>query len=120
MGQQITDQADIFFDFNPPIRTPDATVIVTDVAMLQPDGTDADLRVFPVPTSSELTIALSNGIAASVAWAVSVDGRRIPLSLRAEGDGVLRAPVHHLAAGAYVLVLMDRHGRRWSARFVME
>ncbi|MBL8011571.1 MAG: DUF11 domain-containing protein [Flavobacteriales bacterium] len=120
VGQQITDQADIFFDFNPPIRTPDATVIVTDVAMLQPDGTDADLRVFPVPTSSELTIALSNGIAASVAWAVSVDGRRIPLSLRAEGDGVLRAPVHHLAAGAYVLVLMDRHGRRWSARFVME
>ena len=120
VGQEITDQADIFFDFNPPIRTPDATVTVTDVAMLQPDGTDAGLRVFPVPTSADLMIAMPGGVVPSAAWAVGVDGRRIPLSHRTVGDGLLRTSVQQLASGPYVLVLTDRSGRRWSARFVKE
>lgn len=120
VGQEITDQVDIFFDFNPPIRTPDATVIVTDVAMATPALEREGLLVFPVPAGSELMFNLPRQSSPLTAWAVSLDGRRVPLSLRPRIEGGARTSVERLAPGAYVLVVVDGVGDRWTARFVKE
>ncbi len=120
LGQEITNVADIFFDFNEPIRTPDATVVVTDQTGVRPSVTPARLMVYPVPAKNTLTAVLPEGFTLAQAWALGLDGRRIPLLLPTNRSGQVQLSTHHLAAGAYVLTLRAQDGRRLAARFVKE
>ncbi len=119
-GTTITNRADIFFDFNAPIRTNDAAVVVTDETRIVPVTKPAPLAVYPVPVKNTLNAVLPEGFMPMNAYAIAIDGQRLPLpgtravALRAEWN------VERLAAGPYVLVLTDRSGQRLSARFVKE
>ena len=120
LGQEITNVADIYFDFNPPVRTPNATVLVTDETGVRPVTKPAQLVVYPVPAKNTLTALLPEGFKPTQAFAVGVDGRRIPMALPAMQAGPIPFATQHLAAGAYVLTLVDREGKRMSARFTKE
>ncbi|MBK6543158.1 MAG: DUF11 domain-containing protein [Flavobacteriales bacterium] len=122
LGQEITNRADIYFDFNPAIRTPDATVIVHDMSVAVPQSSARELQVFPVPVADQLNVMVPEGYVPHQAWAIGLDGRRVPLPLLASGNGAgtLRMDVRKLASGAYVLTLVDRSGRRSNARFTKE
>lgn len=120
LGQEITNAADIYFDFNEPIRTPDATVVVTDETGVQPLVKPAQLVVYPVPVKNNLTAVVPEGFKPVHAFAVGVDGRRLPLVLPPSSAGQVQFATQHLPAGAYVLTLRAQDGRRLSARFVKE
>lgn len=120
LGQEITNAADIYFDFNPPIRTPDATVIVTDETGVRPLVKPAELLVYPVPVKNNLTVVIPEGFTPVQAFAVGVDGRRGPLLLPPSNSGQVQFATQHLPSGAYVLTLRAQDGRRLSARFVKE
>ncbi len=120
LGQEITNRADIFFDFNPPIRTPDATVVVSDATNMAKGSASVQLHVFPVPVKDQLNVELPLDYVPQLAWAVGVDGRRMPLAVPTRNEGLLRLNVANLAPAVYVLTLMDRSGIRHQARFTKE
>ncbi|MBK6754090.1 MAG: DUF11 domain-containing protein [Flavobacteriales bacterium] len=121
-GTGSPNRADICFDFNPAIRTPDATVIVHDMSVAVPQSSARELQVFPVPVADQLNVMVPEGSVPHQAWAIGLDGRRVPLPVLASGSGTgtLRMDVRKLASGAYVLTLVDRSGRRSNARFTKE
>ncbi len=119
-GQVISNRADIFFDFNPPIRTPDATVIVTEETGVVPATAPAQLHVFPIPVTHTVNAVVPSGFNPVVAWAFGVDGRPIQLFRPNNSVQANTFDVQRLAPGGYVLTLVDRQGHRLSARFVKE
>ena len=118
-GQEIANRADIFFDFNPPIRTTDATVIVTTEVGVPPVAKQEHLRVFPVPVKTILNAVVPDGFAPQMAWAFGAEGRPVRL-FTSPSVGSTAYDVRALPAGGYVLTLVDRTGRRMSARFTKE
>ncbi len=120
LGQEITNTADIYFDFNPPIHTPAATVVVTDETGVHPTVRTEKLQVFPVPVKGMLNAVLPSGFDPVSAFAIGVDGRRVPVFARSIVNRQAEYRTDHLPSGAYVLTLHDRSGRRMSARFTKE
>ena len=120
LGQEITNAADIYFDFNPPIRTPDATVMVTDGTGVRPEAAPEMLTVFPVPAKQVLTVMLPTGFTPVQAFAIGSDGRRVLMFSPNMMDPRSEYNVQHLAPGAYVLTLVEKSGKFKSARFTKE
>lgn len=103
-GTEIRNAADIFFDFNPPVRTPDAVTLVeapTGIAATR----STELQVFPNPAGDRVTIGgIPAGTSPQVRL-VAADGRvALQRSLPADRTLDLQA----LPAGVYLLQLEDR------------
>ncbi|MCC7503135.1 MAG: hypothetical protein IT229_11440, partial [Flavobacteriales bacterium] len=120
LGQEITNVADIYFDFNTPIRTPDATVIVTNATKVSAEVETSQLVVFPVPARNLVTALAPDGFTPVQALAFGGDGRNVPLPITFGPGAQLQIPIQHLAPGPYVLTLRARDGRTLSARFTKE
>src|SRR5690606_15481995 len=70
-GSSVENFADIYFDFNPPIRT-NTSVVAVPLATAVPSFAAASASVFPNPASTELLIK-GNGPWEATIW--SADGR---------------------------------------------
>jgi uncharacterized repeat protein (TIGR01451 family) len=119
LGQTITNVADIYFDFNPPVRTPPATVVVTNLTGFKP-APAPELRVFPVPVNDLLTVELPASFHPRNAIITAADGRTVWTSGITGARERLNVPVQQLALGAYQITLLSMSGERLSARFVKE
>lgn len=117
LGQEITNRADIFFDFNPPIRTNDATVIVSNETKVNDHTAGDHLVVFPVPADHILSALLPSGFKPVTAFATSMDGRRIPIPMLGATMVKCDLDVRHIAPGMYIITLEAQNGRRLSTRF---
>lgn len=99
-GDEITNSAGIYFDFNEPILTNTVTHVVesgTGVAAADP----GQVHLMPNPTDGILYVQLPEGVdRAFSVW--SADGRRVPVPFVYTGS-TLRLDVHALAPGLYVL-----------------
>lgn len=121
LGQTITNAADIYFDLNPPIRTPDATVVVTDASGISTMAAPERLTVFPVPSTQAITARMPSHQVPVIAWVIGVDGKRQRRTPQATNEsGTVRFDIQDLVPGPYVLVLFDRAGHRSAARFIRE
>lgn len=116
LGSSINNTADIYFDFNPPIRTNTAALEV-DVWASVAQYAPRRLQLLPNPVRDVLFLVdLEPG-----AWNIEVwgaDGRRVMNHLMT-GDR-LQIPVHDLAAGAYMLRATNRNGVAHMGRFIRE
>ncbi|MBK8338874.1 MAG: T9SS type A sorting domain-containing protein [Flavobacteriales bacterium] len=110
----ITNNADIFFDFNPPIRTPEA-VVVTEMTTDISTTTTADaLRIVPNPAHDRITV-LGTYQAARIRI-LAMDGRIVleqPLM-----SGNASVDISALAAGSYLVEVADDDGRVGAQRLV--
>lgn len=99
-GDEITNSAGIYFDFNDPILTNTVTHVVetgTGVASAGP----GQVRLMPNPTDGLLYVQLPEGVdRAFSVW--SADGRRVAVPFVRTGS-TLRLDVHALAPGLYAL-----------------
>ena len=120
LGQTISNEADIYFDFNPPARTPPATVVVTDFMALKPAAHTNELKLYPVPARDVLTVEVPKGFLPRNAIITGSDGRAVWSSGVMNAKERLIIPVQNLATGAYTLSLLSKHGDRSQARFVKE
>ena len=120
LGQVITNTADIYFDFNPPIHTPEASVVVVDQTGIFTTTAPGLLSVYPVPARSVLSAVLPEGFQPQTVVAIGVDGRRVPLTRTAAHQRNPEWNVEHLASGTYVLQVTDAGGERLTARFTKE
>ena len=112
LGQVITNTANIYFDFNPPIHTPEASVTVVDQTGIASMAAPGVLRVYPVPAHTVLSALLPEGFKPRDVVAIGIDGRRMPLARTTTQRPVPEWNVEHLAPGAYVLHVTDADGQR--------
>jgi len=99
-GDEITNSAGIYFDFNEPIITNTVTHVVesgTGVAAADPER----IHLMPNPTDDILYVQMPEGVdRAFSVW--SADGRRVAVPFVRTGS-TLRLDVHALAPGLYAL-----------------
>jgi hypothetical protein len=115
LGTEIRNEADIYFDFNEPIRTNQTFhlrgQLKTKATSLETPllGIDA-LLLYPQPAGEQLNVSLKNGDFLNGSWvAYGADGRMI-------GGGTTNGDVQQInlngwSPGLYVLVLRDRSQR---------
>jgi len=113
-GTELINNADIYFDFNPPIRTNDA-VLVTEFSTGLAETSNASLRVFPNPAQNMLTLFSPEGNTNGELRITAPDGR-IVLQQRATRT----VDVEHLAPGLYVISLRTAEGVLHQTRVVKQ
>jgi hypothetical protein len=110
----ITNNADIFFDFNPPIRAPDAVVVTEMTTSIVPSTTADALRVVPNPAHDRITVL---GTMQVVRMRIrAMDGRIVleqPLM-----PGNASVDISALAAGSYLVEVVASDGRVGGQRLV--
>ena len=118
-GTLIANRADIFFDFNPPIRTEDSRVWIDQVTGIGIPPVPR-LSVFPVPVEERLLVVAPKDFAPSGLSISSMDGRCLLRSGVSPAKGTISVDVASLPPQVYVLSLEGKDGRRLSTRFVKE
>lgn len=114
-GTEITNAADIFFDFNPPVRTLAPVLTATTSTGLRAHTARNGVRVFPVPAHDRVQVRI-DGTASSAPYRIHTTDGRLLRTGRLSPDGV---DVSALPPGSYVLeVLMT--GERCHALFIKE
>jgi uncharacterized repeat protein (TIGR01451 family) len=116
----INNRADIFFDFNPAVRTADNHVWIDQATGIAQHSTPVKLQVFPVPVRERLMVALPPNFNARSARIIGADGRTLRSEKATATSGVLTMNVEGLAPQVCVLMIEDDDGQRMSARFVKE
>jgi uncharacterized repeat protein (TIGR01451 family) len=114
-GTQITNTANIYFDFNPPVITePSVLVAEFSTAIRTQDGATA-MHVFPNPVDQVLSITMSNAASPYALEVLTLDGRLVAAH-RASGPS-FNLNVGDLAAGSYCIHVFDADGGEHRGRF---
>ena len=113
-GTEFRNNADIFFDFNPPVRTNDAVLVAVN-ALSIPKPTVARLDVFPNPAVGRITLLTSGAPFIGEIRITTIDGRVVHRQ-RASNQ----VDVTGLAPGVYGLSLSDPDGGFRTTRFVKQ
>jgi uncharacterized repeat protein (TIGR01451 family) len=114
-GDHLLNAADIFFDFNEPIRT-NTSDLVAEYSVGVVEGMRSSVHVFPNPVRDVLNVRVPPGN-----WSFEVIGMdgRVALSGNSNGE-MLGMDARVLAAGSYVLRLIDQAGDVLNTRFVKD
>jgi uncharacterized repeat protein (TIGR01451 family) len=114
IGDVIANNADIYFDFNPPIRTNTVLLAADFTTAVQRTDPRAMLTIWPNPAEDRLFVQSSRLGAGS--WTVrDAFGRSVRSGKASSGQLVI--PLEGIAAGIYLLEVEDALGHV-SARFV--
>lgn len=119
-GTLIANRADIFFDFNPAVRTEDCEVWIDFITSVEGGAVRERLRVHPVPVRDVLHVLPPNGTRIARLDIHSLDGRLVQSARNEGSEGPARINVATLAPQVYVLSLTSADGQRHTARFVKE
>lgn len=115
----ITNEADIFFDFNDPIRTNTTTHIVDDGISSNEEVELYDFTISPNPVVNLLYIELENDRDQNVnAQILTIDGRKIS-ELEIE-DRKSTVDVGYLSNGIYLIKISDREGTSKIKKFIVQ
>ena len=109
----IANNADIFFDFNPPVRT-NTTELLTDFSVGMAEAVAKTLLVYPVPVRDALNVRLANTTVLRV-QVLGTDGRVLY-----QRSGTSTLDVSQLVAGTYVVRVFGGDGAEHRARFVKQ
>ncbi len=109
-GTEITNFADIYFDYNPPVRTNEVISIIKDPDT--PLGVQASerwtIKVFPNPASKNIHILLSNSTEANI-FLYNTSGQVV---FNTKGSDNVTIGVSNLPAGMYLLMITTNDGHQ--------
>lgn len=113
-GTTITNIGNIYFDYNPPIITPDATVVAEFSTGVNGPGRVSDLTIAPNPAHDQVRVTTATGAFAHLRI-IAMDGREV-LSYSVRGASAT-IPVGRLSEGTYVLIFTMEDGAIRRERF---
>ena len=113
-GTEFRNNADIFFDVNPPIRTNDAVVVATMSTYIATKPEWNGLYVFPQPATDRLTVVSDRSLGEVVI--LNVDGRRL-WPEKVTGDRV-EVDISRLVQGHYLIRVTALDGAFAVRRFI--
>jgi len=111
--------ADIYFDFNPPIRTNTEYRSVGEVALIAANEVNASFDIYPVPASDLLNVQLNTNttIEISNVQVTDLSGRMIE-SLTFKGNKT-QLNITELKAGIYFVSIINSNGIMSSKKLVV-
>lgn len=115
VGTTLRNAADIFFDFNAPIRTNTSELVASVSTGIQGQG-QVQVQVFPNPAHDHITLTSTEAM--ERVRLVALDGRTV-LEQRV-GSQRADVPLTGLAPGAYVAIVWNAEGARLSHRIMVE
>lgn len=115
IGEVLENEADIFFDFNEPIRT-NTSVLTTEFSVGLAEVHGAALLMHPNPASDEIALQLPSG--PHRIELMSADGR-VLYSVNVT-DRTVRMPLDRLPQGLYLVHAIDGRGGHLIGRFVKQ
>jgi len=113
IGSTIDNTADIYFDFNDPVRTTTASLEVGITTNLHEPHTSG-IRLSPVPASGMLNIRADGAVISAVRIS-ALDGRTV-----GSFGNTNVVDVSALAPGVYILTVRTRTGAELKTRFVKD
>lgn len=114
-GTEVVNEADIYFDFNLPIRTNFTFHQIGDFrdetsSSSSPENNSNQFSLYPQPAEDIVTIKLSDGASTGRSWAAyAIDGRLV-----ADGrvlNQLQQITVSAWSRGSYIIVLRDKNHR---------
>ena len=112
-GTIVTNTANIYFDFNPPVIT-EPSVLVAEVSTGVRKAAGSAISLAPVPASDELIV--SSGEAMANVRILAADGREV---MRVSARSTqLRIDLNGLKSGAYLLIAQLENGTTARERFI--
>lgn len=114
-GTMLSNNADIFFDFNPPVRTNDAEVMAEFSTQVR-ENWELSARLWPNPAHAEVTV-VSTATMRSIAI-LSADGR-VLRQVAASGTRV-NVVLAGLPSGLHLLRMETSDGRTRTLRFATQ
>ncbi|MEO7081888.1 MAG: T9SS type A sorting domain-containing protein [Flavobacteriales bacterium] len=117
-GTEISNIANIYFDYNPPVITEPSILTAEFSTGVQAHAAKQNLWLMPNPTSGMLEVRVSDNSASGLLQVVSVDGR-VVMQQRMEGPRTM-LDVTSLARGLYTLNWHAINGTITTQRFVRE
>lgn len=121
VGAVIANQANIYFDNNPPILTPTAEVVVVGTTGIIETNSSSSrtLFIYPNPTSELVNIEMPGAESGKYAVSLySVDGRVINVfALQKQKDQPLQLDLSIVEKGFYI-VIVSKDNKVWSSRVV--
>jgi hypothetical protein len=109
IGQSINNFADIYFDFNPAIRTDTATTLHTTFSGIA-EASDVQMKVYPNPTKSLINIELISEGTTSVAQITDMSGRVALTQMLNSKTGAIN--LENLSSGMYLLQVHTSIGHK--------
>jgi uncharacterized repeat protein (TIGR01451 family) len=109
IGQFINNFADIYFDFNPAIRTDTATTLHTSFSGIA-EVSDIQMKVYPNPTKSILNIELISEGKICVAQITDMSGRAVLTHILNSKTGAIY--LDNLSSGMYLLQVHTSLGHK--------
>lgn len=110
-GHSILDKADIYFDFNAPVATNDATLLLINPLSILESSTTNTAFVSPNPVSDEFVLNYALEKASDVRYSLkNIQGQileTVLLKNQVAGTTALKLSSAHLAEGLYLLELND-------------
>ncbi|MEO8589712.1 MAG: T9SS type A sorting domain-containing protein, partial [Flavobacteriales bacterium] len=114
-GTVISNEASIFFDYNPPVQTP-AVTLTAEFSTGVDDTWAQELHIFPNPAEEALFVHYPGRDLCAQTVVTAADGR-VCWSGPTCGP-VWEVPTSKLSPGAYMLTATGADGSQWIARFV--
>ncbi len=101
----LINRADIYFDFNPPVRTPDAMVQYVDISGIENHDSNTSLALYPNPVHDVLNVSINNHLPANTIITISdMQGRVIKEEkISQSNSSIIPINVSALSQGVYLL-----------------
>lgn len=113
LGDEVTNRADIYFDFNTPVLTNTVLTVVSDPQSLVEATTTSALQVFPSPTEGLAYIACpTEALTNNTVDVLDASGRVVATFPAQARIGLLPLDLSNLANGHYTVRLLTAAGVR--------
>ncbi len=116
----IENFADIYFDFNPPIRTNTEIRTIGEVALNIESIGSKNIKLYPVPASNIISIELpaNDDFSSSIIHVYDLSGRKL---IRQDSKSLLNTlNTAELSSGIYLLEVINNKGRAERSPFVVQ
>lgn len=118
IGTEIRNSAAIYFDYNAPVITNQTlNTIGVQTASVSENKSFSNLKMYPNPATSELTIQLTDAITSGVINLYDVQGRLLQ-NQRVTANSLQKIDVSALTNGFYFITVDTDKGTRVSGKFV--
>src|ERR1043165_5583899 len=120
VGTEITNTADIYFDYNAPVATNTTSTTITNVtsvAVIKQAGDNVGLSLYPNPANNNVTISLRNNQPGTTITLTDITGRKMYTSEMAAAQKQLSTA--NLAVGIYFVTAATREGLSETKRLVI-
>jgi hypothetical protein len=115
VGEQISNIANIYFDFNPPVITEPSVLVAEFWTGIRPLNGAMDMNIFPNPVDQVLSITMSNAASPYALEVLTLDGRLVAAH-RPSGPS-FNLNVGDLASGSYCIRVIEADGGELRGRF---